>query len=66
MAMAVDGTTGTPVNKQFASSAPSRTPGVARYPNQSSAAIATPAGGHTGDTLTFTNANDNPSFAPTK
>jgi hypothetical protein len=33
------------------------------YPNQSTAAIATPVGGHTGETLACKKASDKPSFA---
>ena len=45
---------------------PIRTPAAARYPNQSVAAMASPVGGQTGETLICRKANDKPSFAAQK
>src|SRR5438034_11057085 len=57
---------GTLVNREFASSAPRKTPGAARYPNQNTTAMATPVGGQTGETLALRKATDRPSLAARK
>src|SRR2546429_5155325 len=54
------------VSREFASSAPRKTPGAARYPNQNTIAMATPVGGQTGETLALRKASERPSLAARK
>ena len=50
---------------RFATNAPANTPGQTREPSSSTAANASPDGGHTGDAFVFSNASTKPNRAAT-